>query len=76
MVIEVRISQDRLEDMQAHLQSYVDAVNQVLDDNRGDWGDGVFYAGAYEITFGGVKHGGRNFLQVAKVSLVLQISAD
>jgi hypothetical protein len=76
MVIEVRISQDRLDDMQTHLQSYVDAVTQVLDDNRGDWGDGVFYGGGYEIGFGGVKHGGRNFLQLAKLSLVLEISTD
>ena len=75
MAIEFRISQDGLEDMQINLQSYVDALTQVLDENRGDWQDGVFYAGGYEITFGGVKHGGRNFLQIAKVSVVLQISA-
>lgn len=76
MVIETRISQDRLDDIQTNLQSYVDAVTQVLADNRGDWGDGVFYAGGYEISFGGVKHGGRNFLQLAKVSFVLQISTN
>ena len=76
MVIETRISQDRLEGMQSNLQSYLDAVTQVLDDNRGDWGDGVFYAGGYEITFGGVKHGGRNFLQLGKVSFVLEISTE
>ena len=76
MVIETRVSQDKLDDIQTNLQSYVGAVTQVLDDNRGDWKDGVFYAGGYEINFGGVKHGGRNFLQLAKVSFVLQISAD
>jgi len=76
MVIETRISQDRLEEMQTNLQRYIDAVTQVLNDNRGDLGDGVFYAGGYDITFGAVKHGGRNFLQVAKLSLVAQISTD
>jgi hypothetical protein len=76
MVIETRISQDRLDGMQTNLNSYVDAVTQVLDSNRGDWGDGVFYAGGYEITYGGVKHGGRNFLQLGKISLVTQISTD
>ena len=39
-------------------------------------GDGVFFDGGYEVAFGGVKHGGRNFLQIAKVSFVLEISAD
>ena len=76
MAIEFRISQDGLDGMQTNLQSYVDAVTQVLDDNRGDWGDGVFYAGGYELTFGGVKHGGRNFLQLGKISLVVEISTD
>jgi hypothetical protein len=58
------------------LHSYVDAIVQVLADSRGDWGDGIFYGGGYQITFGGVRHGGRNFLQLAKISFVLEISAD
>ncbi len=76
MVIEARVSQDRLEDMETHAQFYVDAITQVLDSNRGDWGDGVFYAGGYEVAFGGLKQGGRNFLQTAKVSFILEMSAD
>lgn len=76
MVIEARISQDRLEDIEGSVQLYVDAVTEVLDSNRGDWGDGVFYTGGYEIAFGGVKQGGRNFLQTTKISFVLEISKD
>jgi hypothetical protein len=76
MVIEARVSQDRLEDVGTHTQLYVDAITQVLDSNRGDWGDGVFFSGGYEVAFGGVKQGGRNFIQIAKVSFVLDISAD
>ncbi len=75
MVVEARLSQDRLENLETNLQAYVDAITQVLDDSRGDWGDGVFFAGEYEIAFGGVKHGGRNFLQTAKISFDLEISA-
>jgi hypothetical protein len=76
MIVEARVSQDRLDQIQTNLQTYVDAITQVLDNSRGDWGDGVSFAGEYEVTFGGVKHGGRNFLQIAKVSFVLEISAD
>jgi|HubBroStandDraft_6_1064221.scaffolds.fasta_scaffold296955_2 hypothetical protein len=76
MVVEARVSQDRLDQIESNLQAYVDAITQVLDNSRGDWGDGVSFAGEYEVTFGGVKHGGRNFLQIAKVSFVLEISAD
>lgn len=75
MVVEARVSQDRLDQIETNLQAYVDAITQVLDNSRGDWGDGVFFNGGYEVTFGGVKHGGRNFLQIAKISFVLEISA-
>ena len=76
MVVEARVSQDRLEQMERNLNAYVDAITDVLDRNRGDWGDGVFYSGGYEVLFGGVKQGGRNFIQIAKVTLALEISAD
>ena len=76
LVVEFRISQDQLDGMQPNLQAYVDAGTQVLDSNRGDWGDGVFFAGVYELAFGGVKHGGRNFLQIGKISYVVEISTD
>lgn len=76
MVVEARVSQDRLEQIEGNLQAYVDAITQVLDNSRGDLGDGTFFDGEYEVTFGGVKHGGRNFLQIAKVSFVLEVSAD
>lgn len=75
MVVEARVSQDRLDQLETNVQAYVDAITQVLDNSRGDWGDGFFFDGGYEVMFGGVKHGGRNFLQIAKVSFVLEISA-
>jgi hypothetical protein len=76
MVIEARISQDRLDNIGTQVQLYADAITQVLDSNRGDWGNGVFYGGKYEVAFGGVKQGGLNFIQIAKVSFVLDVSAD
>jgi hypothetical protein len=74
MMIEARVSQNRLDQIETHLQAYMDAITQVLDDNRGDWGGGTFFDGGYEVTFGGVKHGGRNFLQIGKVAFALEIS--
>lgn len=75
MMVEARVSQDRLDQIETNLQAYVDAITQVLGDNRGDWGDGVSFDGGYEVTFSGVKHGGRNFLQIAKISFLLEVSA-
>ena len=57
-------------------QLYTDAISQTLNQNRGDWGHGLFYAGGYEVSFGPVKHGGRNFIKSAKISLDLDASVD
>jgi len=76
MEIDVRVSQDRLEGIDRMSQLYTHAVSQTLNQNRGDWGHGLFYAGGYEVSFGPVKHGGRNFIKSAKVSLDLDASVD
>ncbi len=76
LVIEARASQDRLEGLEDRLHVYVDAVTSLLDANRGDWGQGMFYTGGYEVSFGAVKHGGKNFLQAAKVAFEVEISTD
>jgi hypothetical protein len=73
-VVEVRVSQDRIEGMEEQLRLYVDSVTQVLDANRGSWGQGAFYTGGYEVTFDPVQHGGRNYLQLAKVSFEVDFS--
>ena len=74
-VAEIRVSQDRIEGLEDQLRLYADAVTQVLDSNRGSWGQGAFYTGGYEVTFDPVKHGGKNFLQVAKVTFEVDMSA-
>jgi len=74
MNAEVRVSNDRIEEVEQSLQLYIDAITTVLDNNRGDWGGGAFFGGAYEINYGQVKHGGKNFVQTARVSFELEMS--
>lgn len=76
LAMEVRFSQDRLEGMDQRLQLYVDALSQALTKSRGDWGLGLYYSGGYEATFSAVKHGGRNFIKVAKVVFRVDASVD
>ena len=47
---------------------------QVLNANRGDWGSGMFYCGEYQTAFSAVKHGGKNFLQVAKITFDIGVN--
>jgi hypothetical protein len=74
-VAEVRVSQDRIEGIEDQLRLYANAVTQVLDSNRGSWGQGAFFTGGYQVNFDPVTQGGRNFLQVAKVSFEVDMSS-
>jgi len=76
MTVEVRHSHDRLESLQNSLELYADAVAETLSASRGDWGNGMFYTGEYEVSFSAVKHGGRNLIQTAKIALEIGVSIN
>jgi hypothetical protein len=74
LVVDVRVTHERLEELGRQLELHAEAVTDVLDSHRGDWGGGIFYTGGYEVTFGGMKHGGKNFIQSAKVAFEVDVS--
>jgi hypothetical protein len=74
MAVEVRHSQDRLEGLQDSLDLYADAIMGVLNASRGDWGADAFYGGGYKVAFGPVKQGGKNFIQIAKITFEIGVS--
>jgi hypothetical protein len=76
IAIELRHSQDRLEGMEEALEQQTDAVTKALSASRGDWGDGMFYGGGYEVSFGRTARGGKNFTQVAKVTFEIGVSRN
>ena len=76
LAIELRHSQDRLEGIEETLELYVASATQVLQAGRGDWGDGMFYGGEYEVSYGAVKRGGRNFIQAAKITFEIGVSTN
>jgi hypothetical protein len=76
MAVELRHSQDRLEGIEEVMELYVEAATRVLSAGRGDWGDCMFYSGGYEVSFGAVKRGGRNFIQAAKITFEIGVSKN
>jgi hypothetical protein len=74
MAMEVRVSYDHLDTLARDVQLYAAAAAEVLDSHRGDWGNGMFYAGGYTVEFAPVKRGGKNFLQTARISFDLDVS--
>lgn len=76
VVAESRVSLARLDDIESRSHLLASAVTEVLDTSRGDWGNGMFYAGGYEIAYGPVKQGGKNLLQITKIAFDVDVSAD
>ncbi len=76
LVADVRISDDHVDELDKKLQLYAEAVTNVLDNSRGTWEAGVFYPGGYEVQFGAVKPGGKQFLQTARIRFDVHISRD
>lgn len=76
MAIELRHSQDQLNGLQDALELYADSITQMLDQARGDWGDGMFYTGGYEVALGAVKQGGKNLMQTAKITFQIGVSRN
>lgn len=74
--VEIRASQNRFEGLDETMAAYVDAVTEVLQRNQGDWGRGMSYSGAYEVTLEAIKRGGKGFVQTAKVILEVDVSQD
>jgi hypothetical protein len=76
LTAEARVSQSRMDGIQSKSQVLADAITEVLDSVRGNWAEGMFYGGRYEIIYGPVKPGGKNFVQVTKVTFEVIASAD
>jgi len=74
VVVEVRVSQDRLEGLTERVQFYADAVTDVMERNRGCVEEGVYLPGTYEVTFEAAKKGGLNVMQTARVKCELEVS--
>ncbi len=73
-VVEVWLSAETPHELERRLQLYTEAVTDVLETNRGDWGQGIVYGGNYEIQYAAPKGGGRNYVQSAKVLLRVEVS--
>ena len=75
-VIEIRVSHDRIEQLDSQLGVYVDSVIYVLQGRRGDWGDGLHYGGQFEVVFSSTKLGGKHFTKTARVQFPVDVSIE
>jgi hypothetical protein len=75
-VADIWTSGNLISDVDQWIHFYVEAVTNVLRKNIGDWGDGIFFPGAYDVQFQSPKAGGLGFVQVARVTFNLNVSRN
>ncbi|MBI3209243.1 MAG: hypothetical protein HYZ37_10140 [Candidatus Solibacter usitatus] len=71
LVVEIRAGGDRIAEAGDMVQRFAGGVVQVLNVHRGDWGEGVFYGGTYEVAIQAAKKGRSNYVQAARVVIVV-----
>ncbi len=76
LVAEIWASGDLITDVEAWIQVYVEGVANILQSNIGDWGNGMFYSGAYDVQFQPPKPGGLGFVEAAKLTFALNVSLN
>lgn len=74
IVVEARVSQDRLEGITDRIHFYCDALRDVLERKSGCLGPGLYLSGEYEVQVEPVKKGGSQFVQSARVACTVIIN--
>jgi hypothetical protein len=74
LVLEARVSQDRLEGMTELLEYYCDALRDVLERRSGCIAPGLYLSGEYEVQVEPVRKGGSQFVQAARVTCTVIIN--
>lgn len=74
LVLEIRVSGAKAEELETVLNSYVEAACVVLTASRGSWASFGSYSGDYAITFQSIRAGGKHFVKSAKIEFDIHVS--
>jgi hypothetical protein len=74
LAIEIRNSGDHVLGLEQSTLVYVEAVTDVIEGCRGEWRQCIYSSGQYEVKFEPVKPGGKRFLQVARITVPVQVN--
>jgi hypothetical protein len=73
---ELWASANLLQDTDQWIHFYVEGMTDILRQNIGDWGDGIFFSGVYDVSFQAPKVGGLGYFGSAKVSCNFNVSRN
>jgi hypothetical protein len=76
VVTEVWFSGSLLGTTGTGLHYYLQAIASILQANQGDWGDGFFFSGLYDVQLQPPRSGGFGFVESASLTCVLDVSVS
>ena len=76
VIADIWASSNLATDTDQWIHFYVEAFTAILRQNRGDWGQGLFFSGVYEVQFQPPKPGGVGFVKWARVTSSLNVSRN
>lgn len=76
VIAEIWASGDLVQQIDEWIHYYVEAYTLLLRENTGNWNDGVFFSGIYDVQFQIPKAGGLGFVESAKVTCLLNVSLN
>jgi hypothetical protein len=75
-IAEVWASGNLMSDADRWIHYYVEATTLILRQNIGDWGDGFFFSGTYDVQLQAPKAGGLGYVVSAKITCNLNVSQN
>ena len=76
MIAEIWASGNLVTETDQWIHFYVEAMTNILRQNIGDWGDGIFFSGIYDVQFQTPKAGGFGYVEAAIVTCSLNVSRN
>ena len=76
VVAEVWASANLVTQTDVWIHYYVEAISTILRNNIGDWGDGMFFSGRYDVKFQQPIAGGLGFVESAAIACSIEISRN
>ena len=76
VTVEIWTSSDLLTQADEWIHLYAEGVTSLLRSNTGDWGDGFFYSGSYDLSFQAPKAGGLGYVECAQLTFDLTVSVS
>lgn len=76
VIAEIWASGDLISQTDQWIHYYVEAMTDILRQNIGDWGDGFFFSGEYDVQLQAPKVGGLGYVELATVTCTLNVSRN